>query len=138
MRFPPTARRSSRRSDTRYAGTALLLVGTLAVVGFISAVATFWIGASYAALRLLHHLRTADTLPDAIQVRGDRTARIRSCETELTLSRSQDFRSEATDLLSGSSASAKHNGTNGYTKVHFDSVVKQEGEKDVPVKNGDS
>ncbi|BGP23886.1 hypothetical protein Rt10032_c05g2401 [Rhodotorula toruloides] len=95
---------------------ALLLVGTLVVVGFLGAVATFWIGASYAAIRFLHHLRTADTLPDAIH----------------------DFRSEATDLLFGSSTSASHNGTNGCTKVHFNSIVKREGEKDVPVKNGNS
>ncbi|GJN89676.1 hypothetical protein Rhopal_002663-T1 [Rhodotorula paludigena] len=86
---------------------ALLLVGTLAVIAFVSLFATACIGGAFALVRFVQIVKTADTLPDAIH----------------------EFQTEATTLLAGTSANFK--GFDSANKVRFNGVVQQDGEEDV-------
>ncbi|GAA6054152.1 hypothetical protein JCM3770_003221 [Rhodotorula araucariae] len=79
----------------------LFLVGTLAVIAFLSFIATVWIGGVYAVYRFWTILKHADTLPEALQ----------------------DFQDEAVTLLVPSRA---QNG-DASSKVRFNGVVKAEG-----------
>ncbi|GAA5866470.1 hypothetical protein JCM3774_004694 [Rhodotorula dairenensis] len=96
---------------------ALLLVGTLAVVLFCSIATTGFLVSAFLAFRFASLLVHAETLPEAVKA----------------------FQSEAHSLLVPSQLSKRlgarpifHRAPS--SKVHFDSVVKEEGVGEVPVK----
>ncbi|POY73686.1 hypothetical protein BMF94_3222 [Rhodotorula taiwanensis] len=96
---------------------ALLLLGTLAVVFFLSVATTGFLVSAFLAYRFATLLSHSDTLPDALK----------------------SFQSEATKLLVPPALSQRigsrpslHRAPS--SKVHFDSVVKEEGVGEVPVK----
>ncbi|GAA5970572.1 hypothetical protein JCM11641_007356 [Rhodosporidiobolus odoratus] len=96
---------------------ALILAGTLAVTAVISAFATVWLLAAYAAYRFFSIVGKADTLPDAIK----------------------EFQHEASNLYVGTAKQIVDETGGDHTfvggkKVRINGVVQQEGDKDVLVK----